>query len=298
MSGCQTRTKQKKEANGKLFVVATTGPVYDALKNIGGEHIYLVPPLCGPGNSPHTYSLSPDDIRLLNQADLVFYSGLHLESLMEHALDQLSDKSIALSRFIPQDSLIVSKTGHDGHHHHNINPHIWLDPLLWQFAVDGIAENLAKHDSVHAQYYRDNARAYNQQIDSLHSWALKEFEAISDSQRYLITTHSAFAYFAQRYRFVNLTLLGLSTENKLSIKNLSDLADTIVEQEIPVVFIEHDVNAKLIKALVEAVEDRNHPLLVFEKPLYTGSLGTQAPTNTYLGMLKHNISTIVQAFKQ
>ena len=63
---------------GKLRVVTTTTMVTDMVKIIGGDRI-LVEGLMGPGVDPHSYQVTFRDTAALQGADIIFYSGHHLE---------------------------------------------------------------------------------------------------------------------------------------------------------------------------------------------------------------------------
>src|SRR3972149_5159889 len=88
-SGCRRVDVQlDNKPSYPLRVVCTTGMVADMLKNIGGQHV-AVQSLMGSGVDPHLYKPTPGDVRLLTSADVVFYSGLHLEGRLAELLEKL-----------------------------------------------------------------------------------------------------------------------------------------------------------------------------------------------------------------
>ncbi len=64
-----------------IKAVCTTGMVADLVRNVGGPHVEVVQ-LMGEGIDPHLYKASTADIDKLSAADVIFYSGLHLEGKM------------------------------------------------------------------------------------------------------------------------------------------------------------------------------------------------------------------------
>ncbi len=58
-----------------INVVATTGMVGDIVKQVGGDRLNVTT-LMGPGVDPHLYKASEGDVERLDEADIVFYSGL------------------------------------------------------------------------------------------------------------------------------------------------------------------------------------------------------------------------------
>ena len=93
LAGCATPiAAQRPEdlAARKLRIVATTGMVADAVRNVGGERADVTA-LMGPGVDPHLYKASEGDVLRLGTADVVFYSGLHLEAKLGEVLERMGD---------------------------------------------------------------------------------------------------------------------------------------------------------------------------------------------------------------
>ena len=65
--------------------------VTDMLKVVGGDRI-AVQGLMGPGVDPHSYQVTFKDTVALQKADLIFYSGLHLEGKMQEILEKKAQK--------------------------------------------------------------------------------------------------------------------------------------------------------------------------------------------------------------
>src|SRR5688500_10295376 len=77
--------------SGPIKVVCTTGMVADLARNIGGEHVE-VSHLMGEGVDPHVYKASPGDVSRLNAADVIFYSGWHLEGKMGELFARMASR--------------------------------------------------------------------------------------------------------------------------------------------------------------------------------------------------------------
>ena len=78
--GC-TGERDAKDGQKKGIVVSTTGQIEDAIKEISGDHL-TVTALMGPGVDPHLYKASQSDLKILDEAEVIFYNGLHLEGQM------------------------------------------------------------------------------------------------------------------------------------------------------------------------------------------------------------------------
>src|SRR5687768_873052 len=104
-----------------IEVVCTTGMVADLVRNVGGEHV-RVTTLMGPGVDPHLFKSSPADVAHLNRADLICYSGLHLEGKLSDLLERMSHKkpTLAVAEKISADKLLTDEHGVR-------DPHAWFD---------------------------------------------------------------------------------------------------------------------------------------------------------------------------
>ena len=81
-------------ASQPIQVTCTTNIIKDLVQQIGGEHVVVKAIMDGPGVDPHTYTPSPKDTNALTAADLVVYSGLHLEGQLEEALESLGHRGV------------------------------------------------------------------------------------------------------------------------------------------------------------------------------------------------------------
>jgi manganese/zinc/iron transport system substrate-binding protein len=129
----------------------------------------------------------------------------------------------------------------------------------------------------------------------LDAYVIEQAARAPEEQRVLITAHDAFGYFARAYDFEVLGLQGISTATEAGAGDIQDLADIIVERQIPAIFVETSVSPRTIEALQEAVRDRGFDVEVGGS-LYSDAMGDPGtPEGTYLGMVRHNIDTIVGA---
>ena len=277
-------------ADRPLTVYATTGYIADAVRTIAPDA--QVTTMVGPGGDPHTYQPSTRDVETLRTSDIVFSNGLHLEAQMITQLESLGDRHRALGDRLPQDLLLPwDETDLDGNE--LFDPHVWNSPDAWQLVVDDIAERLAEEDPDNAQTYRDNARAYNEQIAGL---AARSHRVLADLEapRILVTGHDAFGYFGQTFDMEVRATDFISTEAVLSPTELSGLADYIADNRIPVIFRDNQASPQAITSLEEAVASRGWSVTVSAEELFADSLGPEAPVDTYLGAFEHNVSTVAR----
>ena len=72
--------------NSKITIVTTTGMVGDLITNLVKDSA-KVDFLMQSGIDPHLYKATQSDLHKLYKANLIFYSGLHLEGKMTEVLE-------------------------------------------------------------------------------------------------------------------------------------------------------------------------------------------------------------------
>jgi manganese/zinc/iron transport system substrate-binding protein len=279
-------------AERTINVVTTTGMIADAAINVGGERVQ-VQSLMGPGVDPHLYKASENDVQTLQGADIVFYNGLHLEAQMGEVLERMNDfgiRTVVVTDKI-DPSVLLAPPEFAG----NYDPHVWFDVTLWMKAAEQIKEALIEADPTNQAVYEANAEAYLGELQELHEYVLRQAEGIPAEQRVLITAHDAFNYFGRAYGFEVRGLQGISTEAQAGTADVQALADFIVERQIPAVFVESSVPQRNVEAVQAAVQSRGFDVKIGGS-LFSDAMGTAGtPEGTYVGMVRHNIDTIVAA---
>ena len=225
--------------------------------------------MVGPGGDPHTYQPSTKDIEKMQDADLVLWNGLHLEALMITQLESLGDKQLAVGdQLDTADLLTWPEEGAGGAQLYD--PHIWNSPELWSQVVDLIGDKLADVDADNAETFSANADSYREEIDAA---AQQSDEILADvPTRTLITGHDAFNYFGKTFGFEVHATDFVSTEAEKSPQEISQLADVIAQEEVPVIFQDNQANTQAITSLSEAVESRGWTVEVSDEELFADTL--------------------------
>lgn len=298
LAGCAKvdRAEFATAKSGKLQVVATTGPVGDAVRRIGGDRL-AVEVMMGPGVDPHLYRAIPSDLRKLDAAKIIVHNGLHLEGRMAETFERLADKKtvIALADGLvaAKDKRLLAPPEFEGHY----DPHVWHDVAMWSECIGYLAEQLAKADPDGAAEYQANAKAYRAELAALDAQVRTATATIPENARYLVTAHDAFAYFSQAYGLKSVGLKGVSTEDEIAIGRMDEVVKLIVENKIPAVFVETAVAPRVVEALVEPCSAAGHTVRCDEKlELYADALGpVGSGADSYAGMIRANVRTIVGA---
>jgi manganese/zinc/iron transport system substrate-binding protein len=270
-------------------VVATIGMITDAVERVGGDRVE-VEGLMGPGVDPHLYKASEGDVRRLERAHIVFYGGLHLEAKMAEVLERVGGerRTQAVTGPIPRGRLLAPPEFAGAY-----DPHVWFDVSLWMLAVEQIRDTLVEADPPHAGLYRRNAAAYLEELEELDRYVARRAATVPAERRVLITAHDAFNYFGRAYGFQVRGLQGISTASEAGAGDVKGLARFIAERRIPAIFVESSVSPRTIEAVREAVRARGFDVAIGGS-LFSDAMGDAGtPEGTYVGMVRHNVDTIV-----
>lgn len=113
----------------------------------------------------------------------------------------------------------------------------------------------------------------------------------------LVTAHDAFGYMGEAYDLEVRGLQGLSTASEYGLKDVQDLVDMLVERNIKAVFVESSVSQESINAVVEGAKAKGHEVKIGGE-LFSDAMGEPGTEEgTYIGMVRHNVDTIVSALK-
>jgi len=284
LTACESRAPQSPPAGSqKLTVVTTLTVLADLIQQVGGDKVQ-VKALVPPGGEVHTYQPTPDDIKSVAQAKIVFYNGAHLEEWLEETIRSAGKPNLPI--VVLSDGLFLIKESGD-----EPNPHLWLDVRNTMAYVEKIRDGLSKVDSAHSAHYADRAKSYLTQLDELDQWIQTEASKIPKARRKLVTFHDAFPYFAKRYGFSLHGVLVASPGKEPSARDLAALARRIKREQIPAVFAEAQFNPKAMEVLASDTGVR------VITNLYNDTLSTGPEANTYIAMMKHDVTQIVKALK-
>ncbi len=282
----------------KLNVVTTTTMVTDMVKEIGGDRVKVVG-LMGPGVDPHLYKPASGDVVKLQRAKIIFYSGLMLEGRMTDLFFRMARAGklvYAVTESIPEKDRLEPPefAGH-------WDPHVWGDPILWSKCIVTVVDGLSKADPAGAAGYAKRGQAVVASYKAMRAWALKRIAAVPGEQRILVTSHDAFNYFGQSFGFQVVAVQGLSTVTEAGLADIVKTVDFIKQKKIKAIFVESSVNPAAIKRVSKDAGVKIGGELFSDACGALGDMheahGEKYDVGTYIGMLKHNVNTVVDALK-
>ncbi|HEO8419310.1 periplasmic solute binding protein [Mycobacteroides abscessus subsp. abscessus] len=291
LTGCSAESTGSKE-DGKLTVVTTIAQIAEPMSVIGGDKVE-VKSLMGPGVDPHLYTATQGDIQKMEDADIIFYSGLHLEANMVKVFEEIGKTRpvLAIGEVNPEEKLLKDEEG-------AIDPHIWFDIDLWKESLDAATNELKKALPDDSEYFEKNKQAYFKKLDTLKEEAKAQMETLPSDKRVLVTAHDAFGYFGRMLDLEVVGLQGLSTEAEIGLSDIEETIQQLVEHQVPAVFIESSINPASINAVIEGGKKEGLDIELGGE-LFSDAMGdADSKEGTYIGMYEHNVSTIYQALSR
>jgi len=271
----------------KLQVVATTNLVADVVGQIGGDAVDLRS-LLPPGADPHGYQTTPDDLRAISDAHLVFINGLGLEEGMASILEEAEAKTVPVNVGV---EVITDEEEEEEHHHEGGNPHTWWSIAAVEQWTHTIEDSLSAVNPANAESYAANASAYRAELSSLQAEMETLVSQIPTEDRKLATDHDTLAYFARDFDFqvVGLVIPSFSSLAEPSAQHLAQLQDLIRAENVQAIFVGSTVNPRQAEQLAQ-------DLGIQVVPIYTDSLSAaDGPAATYVDFMRYNVVAIVAA---
>lgn len=289
--------------NDPIRIVTTTTQATDLVTILAGDLVGVaieITPLMGAGVDPHLYQPTESNIVAMNQAHVVIYSGLHLEGQFDAVFEALGERGVIiyrLSKAVEDAGYVISAVETAGGLNGADDPHFWFDPLNWQLTTEAVAALLAELDPDNADVYLENAAAYIEQLDLLYEWGLEGMSQVAEQQRYLVTSHDAFQYFGAAFGWRVNAIQGISTASEAGVGDIQSIVTFVIENDIPVMFVESSVPVNTVRAVQEAVSAAGGSVTIGVRGLYSDAMGEPDEFGgTYIGMIAHNVYTILQSY--
>ena len=290
-----------------INVVTSTSILADWVENVGGDKVqvnHVIP----SGTDPHTFSPTPSDIKVIEEADIVFLVGANYEESWlakltaalpnaEQKLRFLSD-GVSLKAYEDShddhgdedkhdahDDDHADEDDHSGHGHGEFDPHFWHDPITVVEAAQKIAKDLGSIFKEDQSVFDLNADTYVSKLKELDTWIVSKVDTIPESNRVLITSHETMTYLSERYGFeVSSSILqSLSSAESVTPKDLAAITEVIDHHGVPAIFADSYMSTKIEESLASETG-------VKVIRLNMESLG--GTTTSYIDMMKENVTKL------
>ncbi|MDE5441576.1 zinc ABC transporter solute-binding protein [Bradyrhizobium sp. CSA207] len=267
----------------RLNVVASFSILADLVRNVGGDRISLTT-LVGADSDVHVYTPAPGDAKRIADAKLVIVNGLGLEGWLPRLVQSSGSKARVVTASAGITPLKLGTAA---------DPHAWQSVPNAKAYVTNIATALATTDPNDADFFRAEAKAYLEKLETLDREVREAVAKIPPERRKVISTHNAFGYFAAEYGIQFIAPLGVSTETEPSARDIAAIIGQIKAQKIPAVFLENISDDRLIRRIAAETGAKVGGTLISD-----GLTGEKGPAPTYIDMVRHNIKALTSALDQ
>ncbi|ANU12231.1 zinc ABC transporter substrate-binding protein [Planococcus antarcticus DSM 14505] len=313
-------------SDDQLKIVTTFFPMYEFTRNITQDKANVE--LLVPSNvEPHDWKPTPKDMAMIQEADVVIYNSTYMETWITSIQDSLDEnqplfveasQGIDLMEGAAHEHDHEEVYGHgeeEGHHeeyheygeegdhheeeevHHEhggeqLDPHVWLSPVLAQEEVKTITDAIVKLDPENQRYYESRSEEYTQELKELDELFHKTLKDISGKE--IITQHAAFGYLAREYDLVQVPIAGLSPSQEPSPAKLAELKDFAEEKEINVIYFGETTSPKVAETLATEIGAETEVLSTLEglsQEDKEAGLG-------YIDIMKNNLTSLEKSLKK
>ncbi len=274
LTGCAAPTRS---ADSRVHVVAAFYPLAYAAQQVGGDRV-TVETLTKPGGEPHDLELLPRQILDIQDAALVVHLS-HFQPAVDAAVAaHAAERSLDVAK--AADLLTLTEE----HDHGAVDPHFWLDPTRLAAVGEAIADRLAQADPAGAAAYRANAAAFTAQLTTLD--AELETGLATCTNRDLVTGHSAFGYFAERYGFTQEPISGLSPDLEPRASDLAHVVEFVREHDVRTIYAETIASPLITQTLARETGARIAVLDTVE------GISDESAAADYPGVMRANLATL------
>ena len=281
LSACSAPAASQPEDDGKLHILATTYPVYlfttAVTEGVDSVEVSLL--VNQQTSCLHDYTLTVNDMKAIEGADVIVMNGAGLEDFMDDALAASEAPVIDCSEGIE----LLPALGHEGHDHDTeYDPYIWMNEESAAVMMNNIVHGLGEVDEGNLERYTENGTAATALLPG-DDPRLAELTC-----PYLITFHDGFQYFAQDNGLTLLKAIEEEEGSEASAAEIQEIVSLIREYDIPAIFTE--VNGS--DATAQAIS-RETGCEVYQLDMIMSGDGTGI--QPYIDAMQKNMDTIVEA---
>jgi len=225
----------------KPFIAVTSFPLYEISTRLLEDKVE-VKKLIPFGVEPHAYTPSVKTMTHLSKAELFIYNGLGMEPWITKKYENALD----MSQFVELNA--VKEDVHADHHDHGeSDPHYWLDIENMIRMTSILSQKLEKHFPELKETIEKNEKMYINELRVLETHYEESLKTCK--LREVVVNHNAFGYLARKYDFHMHAVTGLSPDEQVSAKKMTEIVKLVKEEDIKIIFFESFVSPKVAQTL-------------------------------------------------
>jgi zinc transport system substrate-binding protein len=230
--------------------------------------------LTPPGAEPHDLELTPRAVASIQRAAVVLYLSHGFQPAVSDAVKNASGTKVDILQGLPLHSAKGQEAGLTA------DPHVWLDPVLFQQIVRHIAAALP--GPVHTAPLIADLRALDRDYRSGLAHCVRKD---------IVTSHAAFGYLGRRYGLHQVAITGLTPESEPTPKQLAHVIHLVRQTHATTVFFERLVSPRLAETVAREVGARTAVL----DPIEGLTPSEQHHGETYLTLMRENLAALRKA---
>lgn len=268
------RTNKDDEA---VKIVTSFYPMYIIAENItdGAENIELLNMADVNVGCLHDYTLTTEDMKKVENADIFIMNGLGMESFIEKILTSNQDMNIIDSSTEAQN-VILSEDG--------VNAHIWTSIDNYILQVKYISKELINKNQENAEVYQKNTDEYVQKLEELKNEFETKLQNLDGKKA--ICLNEVFGYMGQELGMEMTTIATDHEESTMSADMLSSIIDKVKQENIQIIIIDKNDN----KANAETIANETGAKILELNSGMTGELDKDA----YINQIRENLNVLEQ----
>ncbi|MBN1984587.1 MAG: zinc ABC transporter substrate-binding protein [Chitinivibrionales bacterium] len=259
-----------RETKNSRIAFVTVLPQKSFVERIAGDR-FEVHAFVGPGQSPHNFTPTPNQMAKLSQATLFFRIGVECEEgiipKISQAMPQVKiidlRQGVAIRDMKEEEEEFEAghdhneleeghtDSDHDGVHHSmsGKDPHIWLSPTIAKQIIITIRDALVKVDPQGKTIYEENMRKLGLDLDTLDAYLRIILAPYKGSN--LFVFHPAFGYFTDHYGLVQKAVETGGKEP--SAQALARLIDQARQYKPHVIFVQPQYSQKSAQTIAAQI---------------------------------------------
>ncbi|MDO9055854.1 MAG: zinc ABC transporter substrate-binding protein [Sulfuricurvum sp.] len=289
---------QKKEGTteAKSVVSVSTFSLYEVATAVAGDamDVRSIVPL---GSDAHMFSPNPTQVAEISSGAFFIFNGAGFETWAESLKNTLpkTTQIVDMSQHVAmQKSEEEHEERHDDHEEHQhgaYDPHYWLDIDNMIKMTQRLDAEFSKRLPSKAEIFHGNAATYIGELQKLKAEYAKGLAECKN--RTLVSNHDAFGYLAYSNKLENVSVIGLSSDEQPSAKNIADIITVVKEHGVKTIFFEEMINDNVSQTIARETGAKAVPL----QPLENISQDELKSHQTYLTIMRENLKKLREAME-
>ena len=270
-------TKNEQETDEHMKIVSSFYPIYIMAENIteGAENVELINMAETNVGCLHDYTLTTEDMKKVEDADVFIQNGLGMENFINKIIDSSDDLTI-----------IDSSQGIENiiQHEEETNAHIWMNIDNYIKQVENISKGLQEVDSANAEVYKKNATDYIKKLQELRERFINKLTSLEKTK--VINLNEAFEYLGQELNLDMTTIETDHEESTMSAEMLGSIISQVERENIEIIFIDKNDNKSNAETIANETGAKIYEL--------NSGLKGELDKNAYIRAMEENLRTLFE----